>query len=562
MSGGWGPGAPDEEDLRDALERESGASADFSTEPGQTPSLEQESASEPADEPEQDESPGYQTILHEFEEAGGNSSEWRGGSVQAVLRSGEYGFLPVFGFNESNIAAKKYHQKYGIEVNGKEVDAPTEIGGRELSWWEDDSIMPKHPLVLVNPLGFSYIDPSVYDFRETFRFRKGEHFIFSDSGGYQLMSREEAEIVDDISEHNFYNLRVYPPRLLEWQVANADAGATIDYPPYNISGSSNFPDAVEHSADWVQFYQERRDKSTDMTYQMARRLRELRDAEDDQAQDYIFAPVIHGKPNPNGWPHKYVHGWHQAMEQAAEMVDIEPRGWVLKPEPASNFGQIALMLGYAAEYLDDAQFIHVLMVGGLVQKTLLMYYAMNSDQFVTSDASSYAAGGKRRQFDLPKTATRRSVIISSRDEDADDAAVDPNYLERYPCRCQVCSTVEGDVGFEFISEGSGSARSVALNLHNLHQVTMVERTLDALLREEDATIVETGGEPTGCEFWRYIRSMANDKRIDDLYRAMDYVRIALEDGLDEANNTYRIRWKKSGGKTIDRGQNSGADANW
>lgn len=599
MSGGWGPGSPD----IDLEEREEASEAEES-ERDDSPDEEEESTEEELSAVEKAERDEYQTILHEFEKSGDDSPEWRAGSVQDAMRPGEYGFLPVFGFNEANVSAKKYVEKHGLDVGRVDIDSPTEIAGKELSWWDDDSIIPKHPMVLVNPLGFSYVDHDVYDFRETFRFRKGEHFIFSDSGGYQLMSMEDAEIVDSREEHNFDRYKVYPERLVEWQVANADAGATIDFPPYNISGDAAFPDSIEHTQEWVGFFDSRRDRSADMTMRMASHLREIRDQGDDQADDFIFTPVLHGKPNPEGETELYLRQWHESMENAANTGGIEPRGWVLKPEPAANFGQVAFHLGYAAEYLDDAQYLHVLMVGGLLQKTLIQYYAMNSDQFVTSDASSYAAGGKRRQFDLPKTATRRSVILSDRsDEEHDDRIYfsgigearqrgydesdltiiedkeeqekhDAKYyadiprqsisrLDRYPCRCPACSLVERKKGIEFITEGSGSARSVTLNMHNLHQALSVERTFDALMREDDVQIVETDGEPKGNDFWRYVRSMGKEARIRDLYKAMDFIRVAQSHGFEEANSRYRILWEKTGGTTIKRRRtNSASGGDW
>lgn len=587
----WGPGTPD----IDLDEAESGSEQE-ETEEDRSSDEEEESEEEPISREMKAESDEYQTILHEFERAGDDSPEWRSGSVQDALMKGEYGFLPVFGFNEANVAAQKYHEKHDVEIeNGKE-DPTLEIGGKELSWWEEDSIIPQHPMVLVNPLGFSYIDTETFDFRETFRFRKGEHFLFSDSGGYQIMTQDSAEVVESREENSFDSYKVNPEYLLEWQVANADSGATLDYPPYNISGDAAFPDAIEHTEEWIDFFEMRQDKSADMTNRMAKHLAYLRDEGDDQAEDYIFCPVLHGKPNPDGSPEKYLRSWHQAMENSAEMAGIKPRGWVLKPEPAANFGQIAFQLGYAAEYLDDADYIHVLMVGGLLQKTLIQFYAMNSDQFVTSDASSYAAGGKRRQFDLPKTATRRAVIISERTGDDrketievrgkrnipdgipeseieeieppernewgnisepgkyryERETIDLSKLDRYPCRCPCCSIVEREKGMKFVTEDSGSAQSVTLNMHNLHQALSVERTFDALMREEDVQIVETDGEPVGSDFWRYVESMGREQRIEDLYRAMDYIRISLEEGFDEANETYRILWDKSAGKTIKR----------
>lgn len=556
----WGPGAS-EANLSQASESNSEAIEENSA---LSPSEEEEIEEESAEELREDSERYTHPDLRIFEQAGGDGAEWRDGTVMDAIDEGEYGFLPVFGFNESNIAAKKYQEEHNVDHGGINVDdTPMEIGGKELSWWEDESIMPKHPYILVNPMGFTYVKPKFYDFRETFRFRKGDQFLFADSGGYQMMTQEEAEIVEDKDSVDFKRYKINPEALLDWQVANADAGATLDFPPYNISGDSAFPDAISDTGDWREFFARRKDKSGDMTLRMATRLSELRESGDHQANDFIFAPVIHGKPDASRKTEDLIRDWHMTMRNMAAMADIEPRGWVLKPEPASNFGQVALHLGFAAEYLEDAEYLHILMVGGLLQKTLIQYYAMHSDQFVTSDASSYAAGGKRRQFDLPKTATRRAVIISDRSEEEENAAMNPTRLDRHPCRCQVCSIVGDEVGFEFISEGSGSARSVTLNLHNLQQSLMIERTLDALLREEETQIVETGGEPKGCEFWRYVRSMGRDDRIEDLYRAMDYVRIAIEDGLDAANDVYHIKWQKSNGSTITRGKpGSASEGDW
>ncbi|MFB6282570.1 MAG: hypothetical protein ABEK59_01355 [Halobacteria archaeon] len=368
------------------------------------------------------------------------------------------------------------------------------------------------------------------------------------------MSMDEAEIVESREEHEFQEYNVYPERLLEWQVSNADAGASIDFPPYNISGDSNFPDAVKHTEEWRKFYDRRRKRSAKMALRMGIRLQEMRSEGDRDALDYIYAPVIHGKPHPKR-THSYLSRWHGAIVKA---LDFWPRGWTLKPEPSSSFGQIALHLAYAEECLlnngedePNTDYLHVLMVGGLLQKCLIMYFARDVDAMVTSDASTYAAGGKRRQFDLPKTARRRCVIISNRDdEEREDSAMDATRLDRYPCRCQVCSTVERTAGFEFITEGTDSARNATMNLHNLHQALSIERTLDALLREEDTQIAETGGEPTGSEFWRFIKTLTPEKRVEDLYRAMDYIRLTKEEGIDEANRQYRILWDSSSGRTV------------
>lgn len=492
-------------------------------------------------------------------------------SSASLLRKGEYSFLPVLGFNEAQATVRRYLENGSLEGVKKSDDDVLKFSGKELTWWEDASIIPKHPFMLVNPLEISGIDPDLHSFRDVFRAKKGDVFVFSDSGGYQLVTLDEAEIVGDEADHSFSDMRVHPETLTEWQVENADAGSTIDFPPYVSTGDTSFFDSVNSITDtmmtedgempWDEFFSIRADEAADMAYLQARRLKEMRDAGIPEAEDYIFAPVIQGRPHPDD-PHKYVRRWHEAMVKTSLMMDVKPRGWTCSPKPANSPGQIALFLGYAAEELQDADFIHVLMVGGIVQKALIMYYAKHVDQMVTSDASSHTAGGKRRQMYLPETGTRRSVIISSRDESMENAEKEPNTLNRYPCRCPVCAVVDEDQGFDFIKNGSGNTQSATLNLHNLQQALSVERTIDALIREEDAIIVETGGEPTGCEFWRYMRGLTNEKRIKDLYRAMDYVRIALEDGLQAANNEYRIKWDSENRKTIDRGVDSAAGVEW
>lgn len=540
----WGPGTPDI-DISD----ESGSESDFSEESGESIEEEQESTEMALED--------SQSELYAFEEEG-----WRTGSSGPLIRSGEYSFLPVFGFNEAQVARERWKEREDPKyVSGD----PTTIDGKELTWWEEQSILPPHPYILINPVGWAQSDVEENDFRKLFRLKKGEQFVFCDSGGYQVMSMDEAELVDEKEHHKFSDLKVHPETLVEWQVEHADAGATLDFPPYNISGDATHPDSAEWGADWADFYVKRRGRSADMVERMAGRLAEMREEGHDQAEDYIFAPVIHGKPYPDGYTQHMVREWHEEMDIAASKAGVEPRGWVLKPEPSHSFGQIAMFLGYAAENLRDVEYLHVLMVGGMLQKALLMYYAIKTGQFVTSDASSYAAGGKRRQYNLPKTATRRSVIISNRsDEEREDASVDATRLDRHPCRCTVCSSVERDLGFDFITHGSGSAQNSTINLHNLQQVLMLDRTMDALLREDDVQLVESGGNPTGNEFWRYVSNLAQDSRVEDLYRAMDYVRLAIDEDLDVAEERYNILWDWEMGKSIEYTTTSEAagEAGW
>lgn len=516
------------------------------------------------------------------------------GSGYDVIEQGRYQFLPVFGFHESNVLGRRYIEREGlgeIDTLITPNDEPVSIAGEQLSWWESDSAIPQHPFLLVNPLDFGGADPDVHNFRDVYKYNKGEQFVLSDSGGYQVMSRDDAEFVDSRDMHDSNRVKIHPESLLEWQVYNADAGATIDLPPYAISSGSKLPDSVTYSSEWREIFEDRLEQSQEYTRRMARRLKKIREEGNKQADDFLFCPVIHGKSRPDE-PYEMFHQWGDAMLEASEEEGIFPRGWVLKPEPAANFGQLAAFLGFAGEYLHPtADYIHCLMVGGNLSKCLMMYYAMLSGQFVTSDASSFAAGGKRKEFFLPNTGGRRSVIISGNDTDevyfrdkiqASQEGFEPDELQavedeeigyRYkveverdgvaqmdsiPCRCSVCDSVEREYGSNCLYEMTGSFPSAAMNLHNLNQMLTTEKTIRALLHDAGEDVVENGGKPEGSDFWRFISSLSGEKRVRDLYKAMDFLRIAMQEDLDTAHSHYTIRWEKSHGRTVSYGSESAA----
>ena len=446
----------------------------------------------------------------------------------------QYAFLPVLGFNEAQIA-KKQHQG--------EEDVKTSIGGYELSWWTDGSITPKHPYLLVNAVGFTTVNPDAQDFREVLGYGE-DHFVFADSGGYQLMSRDaDAQVVRQRDDHDFQDCKIYPERLLEWQVENADAGASLDFAPYNISGDSSTPDAESFSENWRSFFYDQQHWSAKMTARMSSRLQELREQGHEDADDFLFCPVIQGKPFPeDDDPHRLIRQWHTAMLTSSK---VDPDGWVLKPEPNNDPGQIAFWLGYATEELQEADYLHVLMVGSPLGKALLNYYAMLSGQFVTSDSSSYSNGGQYRAYRLIGTAGRQNITISNRDPVSAK-------MENLPCDCRVCSTLEEHEGAEFLTEGTGSDRNAVMNLHNLTVELVVGREIKNRLQDAGKDVVLGDGQQTSHEFWKYIRQVYDSETADDLARAMSYVRVAHDEGLDLANELYRIPWSSENGRTIVR----------
>ncbi|PHQ43909.1 hypothetical protein Z052_01865 [Halorubrum sp. C191] len=488
------------------------------------------------------------------------------GSVESVLRRGRYTFMPVFGFSIARIAAQRYGSRRDIDTGlpSTEADHDYLLDGHEMSWWESDSVMPAHPFALVNPAGgIGGVDLSEHDFRDVFRFERGEQFIFADSGGFQLVTIDDAEMVDDPADHDFNEYRINPERLVEWQVRNADAGSTIDFPPYgNTEGTQNFAAQDEFTREWESQFYDHAVRHREMVERMGHRLQELRDDGADGAAGYLFAPVIQARPHPRADDsHKLAREWwKRAVDGAADAGLQKPRAWTLSPKPATSIGQVAYHLAFAAEYLDDAEYIHVLQVSGEQQLPLLMYYASRTDQMVTSDSTAHTYGAKARRFELPRTARRRFTVLSTRDEEENEY-LSPTELDFFPCRCPVCTRTQRDRGFDAIASGETSLDSTPIVLHNLQQILDMNRTFDAMLREDESNVT-IGGEPVGTEFWRLLDSFFDEKTLRDLHTALEYVATAFDDGLDAANRRYRVLWNSSGGRTIVPASDSASSTSW
>lgn len=522
------------------------------------------------------------------------------------IQRGEYAFLPVFAFSASHCLVRQYVEENDLEhvdslCNPMPEEAHT-IDGKIFSWWNDNSLTPRHPFLLINPMDFKALDVESHDLREIYNYERGDQFVYSDSGGYQIMSMESAELVN-AQNHDPKNHKVNPERLMDWEIRNADAGASLDFPPYQITTKSSELDAVQFTEEWIDHFHDRKELSADMAGRMAARLNQRRQEGSKMAENFIFAPVIQGKSHPKT-DYELMHSWHQSVRDACEAEGVTPRGWTLSPKPALNIGQLAGFLGFTAEYLDDADFIHALMIGGTMRKTLLMYFAMKTDFFVTSDASSHNIGSRFRKMFLPGTAIKKRMFIptegrgseemffkskeeaanSKFDIDLDDLErvesvseqreenarwkVEHNphgdVLDRFPCRCRVCESIRREYGIEFITHGDTSAHSSVLDLHNLTQMIQVDAEVDAMLRNQSGQIVETDGSPSGNDFWRYMNIHGKEKRLDDLYRAMDFVRVSIDHGIDEAYRRYTIKWVQSNGECLIRGSSPATQSvdNW
>ena len=122
---------------------------------------------------------------------------------------------------------------------------PLQIGERRLTWWEDESLVPKHDFALINPLTWAQSNEVPDNLsREVLNLDPEEQFVFADSGGFQVKTFDDTCVVDSRDLHDFREMYIMPEMLLEWQVENATAGAILDFPPYVVDANSGGTEGI------------------------------------------------------------------------------------------------------------------------------------------------------------------------------------------------------------------------------------------------------------------------------------------------------------------------------
>lgn len=479
-------------------------------------------------------------------------------STDHLIKQGEYRYLPVFGFNINHVCTVPYRD---ADAEDYEFDSIF-IGDKLLSWWEGSSITPRHPYLLLNPIDSTKNTNHTADgvpYREIFRLPKGQQLSFSDSGGFQMVSRKKAGRVDNPADHDWQNAVLHPETVLDWQINNADSGAILDHPPYITEGESSIFSAEDDDLErWLDDpYLTYLNRTVENANRMSQHLESRRDAGDMRAEDYKMLGVIQGHtldedkvPDSHSSkclenddyslgerPHWYMlERWHEKLKDIRDWD-----GWALSPTPCTSPGQIALHLSYAHNNCGDADWFHVLQVGSAINISLIQFYSMIAeDKFVTSDASSHNRGSKYRQFMLPP-GFGSSVKISDRDDD----------YERHPCNCKVCKTVEEEHGFEYIGDGADSKRNATMNLHNLTMQLLSQRIQDALLRAEGEDLIggiklnSDGSEikRTYSDFWKLMKDVTRKSKIKDIYNAMLYLYCSVEEGMREEHSIWIKEYK-------------------
>lgn len=450
---------------------------------------------------------------------------------------------------------------------------------KRFTWWEKESLTGQYPYIFINPVIMGDKMHETEDAtRKLLRTKKGEQFVLSDSGGFQMGSRPTGEVVDTAEENDWGEAKIHPETLAEWETLNADAGIILDVAPYDVTSKEGRPEkeqeAIQKNAWGEEVEVETEDETDDPTFdewkekyfypnmeitaENARRM--CNRWEEIDTSDFQRVGVLQGQPAIENDRHQYelLEEWHEAQERVGEYD-----AFAIKPRPVTSIGNMVFFLSYAADRLQDYDYIHVLQLGNLQGKILAAYYAKLTGQWVTSDAGSWASATLWRQVELPNarkfdshelswpSINSRTVTISPRsDEEREEADKDAVRFDMYPCRCIVCQTARDEHGVEWITEeDSDSYNNAALCLHNLQSILQTEKVLQSLMRAHFDTLIDDltprdneNVKYFGNDFWHLLSTALSEKKLLSIYNGMQHIRTAYEEGIEVADRKATFDW--------------------
>lgn len=432
-----------------------------------------------------------------------------------LSKRSEHRHLPVLGFG--------WRLETTLPKNG-----PIRVNDKHLTWWNEKSIQtPTHPYVFIEPVGHEV--EKVSSFAETLGIGSDDIFVLSDSGGYQVRTHSDAQRVDSPEDHSFKEENIHPGTLLEWQVANADAGTILDDPPPQPDG--------ETDADWVDEFELRLEFTQRNAREMSKRLVALRDNGNKSAQEFAQLAVLHGRKVHGGDPWAALRQWDWHLKRAMSQDDYSTiEGYAIKPF-GKSLAELAFQLAYLATECQFVNHVHILQAGGYLEHALLEYFAKRTGFFVTSDSAAAIQGSKSRQYNLPGNRNA-SVRITNRDNQP---------FTELPCTCSVCTEVSEHGGIDWLlydedkedeewlfeeddgedSTAADQARAQAIDLHNLNLMLNRKQTISALVAKEDDVLDQEFGDG---DFWEYMQTEFSKSSNHQLNDAMRQVKIAAETG--------------------------------
>lgn len=425
-----------------------------------------------------------------------------------------------------------------------------DVAGKDVSWWKDNSLLPKHPYMLLNPTtlanrNYHYDQGIVRDFIGA---SKGDVWILADSGGFQLVN-SGLKVADDVAKHDWDNY-IHPERVVEWQVANSDAGTVLDVPVYNKLESDDDDRAGDYGGLLTDEYQEwyddvfspRMDMTREHSKQAIGRLNEIDD------EDFTLVGVLHGMPCQDGRGDMF-HSFRNWYESLEDLRDWD--AWSLSSPYEGRVGAVAALLGFASQNISDVDFVHVLGQGNVWARVIGKLYAQEMDTFVTMDGTGFKIGSMYSTMYLPSTYMK-SIRMTDREEENDESRYETLQAERMMCGCAVCRQVQQDIGGKELFSKPGTERSVLMDLHNLNHLIrrfyLVDAFVEARGRElmdevevtwDDRTAIDAKVNPNS-EFWRLLTSWYNEAKVAEIYYAMDFLFKCIDGNMELAMEEYTL----------------------
>lgn len=441
------------------------------------------------------------------------------GSAEDFLKPGECVYTPALSVTMSNFFSKDY--------------SDIEYGDYRLTWWEDNSILPQHPFLLINPvawaMGGDTIEPDVTDSLGVDP--ANDQYVFVDSGGFQIKSFDDAMMTTSRDLHNFGQLKIHPEKLLEWQVTNGTAGAVLDIPPFTADKSETTIEGVSQDSyeDWYdEMFVPNLEESKEIAGQM------LSHKEDIGADDFSLFAVVHGVPKiDQERPHESWQLWYEGLK---EKGDFDGVAFGITN---MQVGKTALLLSFAANHVEERH-LHMLGTSSLLDRVLADFFLVCNPEFsVTMDSTGFTVGGKYRQM-LNPLMPGREFIVSNRDTE-----LEPIRTDFYPCRCVVCSRVKETSGRpNWYLSGEATEISTAMNMHNLNMLLQFHQTMAAFVQSHGKKLVDEyspeDGVLNGNQFWRMFGQVFAKENVDQIYEAMRFIKLASEHDLSRATDEFDV----------------------
>lgn len=433
-----------------------------------------------------------------------------------------------------------YTPAMDVKVSDFFVDSAIDlgIGDKRLTWWEEESLVPQHPYLLINPVAWAQGAPPADDIRDEINISpRSDQFVFVDSGGFQIASQGGISAVSSPDIHDFEEGQIYPPKLLEWQARNGTAGSILDTPPFVAEDRKI---AVEDT--FTSWYQNSFKNALEQTIVQTQPMVDRYETLDDD--EYAMYGVVHGAidSTESDRPHYSYLEW---MDEIKKLHSFD--GWCLGSVP--EMGLIPVVM---RAVLDNctAKNIHLLGTGSLLHKMAASYFMLwEDDVSFTMDSTSFATGSRYRIMSSPMMSNS-DFTVTSREPDTQQ----PIKPDVYPCRCVVCEAVNQEKGETYLLDVNNASASLSIDMHNLHFLLQRMKTITALITSEGKDLVEDANpyeDEYQSVFWKTVRDMMSKGKAKEIYDTMRFTRLLQESGFDAAYDEFEVNSRfADGGRSI------------